>query len=246
MRTCAKLPIVALLAGTPAALAHGGGQSEQAGHHGHHNHGETAPGLYPLPGGSNHGHGFDHGTPIYENLTPTGFRYTLYDVMIADDLHMVSGGDMIAFSFMYAGSSLFCAGFWNGNATIRFYENNASNTLLPSGGTLIATFNVPIQGDGSATYLKHVDLPNPVTLPQHIWMGISFDFGVLGGSGAVTAAAVPTVGSSLDAHFTGSAGYATNPHAFAHANYAFGVYIPAPGALGLLGLAGLAALRRRR
>ncbi len=187
----------------------------------------------------------DHGVPIYENLAFTGFLYSLGNVVIADDLHMASGGEMTAFSFGYYGTAAFCGGFWGGEATVRFYQNNASNTLLPGAATLLATYSIPISSSGGGPYIMHVDLPTPVALPPDVWMGISFS-PVPGGSGAITAPGVPTLGSSLNAHFTGQSGYVTAPHTFAYANYVFGVYVPAPGAPGLVALGALALTRRNR
>jgi uncharacterized protein (TIGR03382 family) len=212
--------------------------------HHHAPPGVPAPALGPVV---HVGNAPEHGVPIYENLAMTGFSYTLGSTIIADDLHMASGGGMVSFSFAYYGSQAFCGGFWGGSATIRFYQNNATNTLLPGAATLIASFDVPISSTAPAgqTFIRHVDLPNPVALPQDVWMAISFS-PIPGGSGAVTAAAVPAVGSSLNAHYTGSAGYVTAPFGFAYANYMFAVYVPAPSTAALA-LAGLgAALRRRR
>lgn len=213
----------------------------------HHHHHVPYGVLEALPPGpSLGGPGARHGTPVYENLVSTGFRYTLGNQMIADDLHMISGGPMTSFTFRYAGSSAFCGGFWGGVATIRFYENNATNTLLPGPTTLLASYSVPINGSGQSSYLRHFDVPTPVSLPQDIWMGISFGSGVIGGSGAVTASGTPTVGTSLNAHFTEPGGYVSAPHGFAYANYNFGVYVvPSPGSTTVLALGLLARCRRR-
>ncbi len=202
--------------------------------------------LHPAHGSVTHAGGPEHGVPIYENLGFTGFLYSLGNVVIADDLHMASGGEMTAFSFGYFGTANFCGGFWNGQATIRFYENNASNTLLPGAGTLLGTYVVPISSTGGGPYIKHVDLQTPLALPPHVWMGISFS-PVPGGSGAITAEGTPVIGTSLNAHFTGQAGYVTAPHTFAYANYVFGVYVPSPGPVALLVVSALATwLPRRR
>lgn len=212
-----------------------------------HHHAPLPQGVpHPATGLVRHvGHSPDHGVPIYENLAFTGSLYGLGGVLVADDLHMVSGGDMIAFSFGYYGTSAFCGGFWGGTATIRFYANNPANTLLPGAATLIATYNVPISSSGGGPYIQHVDVPTPVALPPDVWMGISFS-PVPGGSGAITASGMPALGSSLNAHFTGQSGYQVSPLGATYANYIFAVYVPSPGAAAILGCAGCALLARRR
>jgi hypothetical protein len=150
----------------------------------------------------------------------------------ADDLHMTQGGQLSSFTFEYTGSS-------STSATIRFYPNNASNTLLPVLGSPLASYVVPI-GAGGASASKTVDVVSGPILPADIWMSIEYSLG-----GSLQLHNPPVIGSSHSG--TSLAVTADNFNFDWGGNFPFAVAIvPAPASGALLALAGIAATRRRR
>ncbi len=88
----------------------------------------------------------------------------------ADDLHMTDAGTLTSFSFAYTQSL-------SSSATVRFYTNDATNTIYPGAGTLLATFaGIAVSGGGaSGTATFPVPAPLQIALPADVWMSVQFN-----------------------------------------------------------------------
>lgn len=125
------------------------------------------------------------GSVVYSNTSNwTSSNGILTGSEWADDLHLTAGGDMSEFQFGYISNGAT-------QATIRFYVNDAVNSILPVTGGEFHTEIVSIPGGGSSG-LKTVSLASPVAVPEHLWMSIQFN----GSSAAMPLYHPPTEGWS--------------------------------------------------
>lgn len=173
---------------------------------------------------------------VYENVAvgPNNLTFSA-GTEIADDLHMTMGGQLASFSFQYQGTGAT-------SASVRFYPNDAGNTINPVPGNLIAEFTGISLPGGGASGVRTVTVVGGPILPEHVWMSVEFGspFG-----GNMRQANVASVGSSNPAQM------AFPQFGGSRTNLGFNLpltveIVPAPGALGLLGAAGIGLVRRRR
>lgn len=176
-------------------------------------------------------------TPIYSNITnSTGFYANeAGNPPVADDLHMVSGGNMVEFTFGYVDAT---DGIPVNSLVCSFYANDPADSTVPPANP-IASYNVTgLPGDGA--WLITVTVP-AVAVPMDIWA--ETDYSATANAGPLIYDP-PTLGSSHDLFASGGTlfFFGGDPHA----NFAWEIAVPAPGSMALLGLGGLVAIRRRR
>ncbi|MFW6125072.1 MAG: hypothetical protein ACOC46_02890, partial [Pirellulales bacterium] len=153
-------------------------------------------------------------TFLYDNTVNDTFSDLILSAAEwADDLHMVSAGNMGAFEFGFNANGAT-------SATVRFYTNDSTNSILPgAGSSLLHTEVVSLPG-GSAAGLKHVDLTTSVALPQDIWMSVQFN----GSSASMPMYNPPVVGSSFDAVYLPASSFlATSSNLGVTANFQLSV-----------------------
>ncbi len=172
---------------------------------------------------------------VYQNnaVGPSNLLFTA-GTEIADDVHMTMGGQLSSFSFQYQGIAAT-------SATVRFYPNDAANSINPVPANLIAEFTGISLPGGGATGIKTVPVVGGPALPADVWMSVEF-IGANGGMRQANAASIGWSSTSQFAfpQFDGQRG-----------NYGFNVpltveVLPTPGAGALLAIAGLGLTRRRR
>lgn len=180
---------------------------------------------------------------VYDNTVNNTFSTgILSGFELADDLHMTSGGSMTSFQFGVVANG-------STQATVRFYTNNAGDTIFPGGGSaLLHTENVAISS--TAFGLVNVNLNTPVIVPQDIWMSVQFN----GTSSAVRLFDPPVIGSShnnIVVFGVGAGGVPGDPFGNGRSSFqasvsiADGVPEPSSGIVVLMSMFGC-ALRRRR
>ncbi|GEM_PF-6151006 len=137
-----------------------------------------------------------YGITVYDNSV--NFNLRTYqpgqaNVEMADDLHMDRAGNIVSLHFAYY------HGFSGGGtitATVTVYDNDPANSIYPgNGANLLATYVIPDLPRRAISLIGvRFDPPEPLPVPQNIWMGVSF-------SSASTYAVLcdpPVVGTSED------------------------------------------------
>jgi hypothetical protein len=114
---------------------------------------------------------------------------------IAEDVHMLQGGDLAAITFTYRvwSASRGGSGPASGTATavLNVYENDPDDTLLPSAGTLLGSWTIPLTWEDDVWYVVTYDIPEPFPVGRDLWIGLEVDSppgtaGGLGGKGALS------------------------------------------------------------
>jgi hypothetical protein len=142
------------------------------------------------------------GIVLYDNTTNfSGQLATLSGNQWADDLHMQQGFIVNEIVFGYDANG---AGSGPGAtaATIRFYANDASNSIWPGGGAPLLferTVTFGSQSDGLFTLV----LSQAVQLPKNVWFSIKFNHF----NGSIPLYESATFGSSDDVLVRGSGSF---------------------------------------
>lgn len=123
------------------------------------------------------GEGPAYGITTYDNSV--NFNLRTYqpgqaNVEMADDLHMERAGNLVSLHFAYY------HGFAGGGtitATVTVYDNDPTNSIYPgNGANLLATYVIPNLPRRRISLIGvRFDPPEPLPVPQDIWMGVSFD-----------------------------------------------------------------------
>ncbi|MCC6907421.1 MAG: hypothetical protein IT430_05725 [Phycisphaerales bacterium] len=118
-----------------------------------------------------------YGITVYDNSV--NFNLRTYapgqaNVEMADDLHMDRGGNIVSLHFAYY------HGFVGGGtitATVTVYDNDPANSVYPgNGANLLATYVIPNLPKRAISLIGvRFDPPEPLPVPQDVWMGVSFD-----------------------------------------------------------------------
>lgn len=170
-----------------------------------------------------------YGIPVYDNTE--NFNLRVYqtpaaDVEMADDLHMERAGNLVSLHFAYY------HGFAGGGtitATVTVYTNDPGNTVYPGAGAeLLATYVVPDLPRRALSLVGvRFDPPEPLAVPQDIWMGVSFSSGSTYG----VLCNPPVVGTSEDLFSQNPPGGLYNFGGNPPANFWWGVDMDGPGVL---------------
>jgi hypothetical protein len=172
-------------------------------------------------------------TMVYNNTSNnTGSTGVLSGFEMADDVHMVSGGNMNSFQFGIVSNG-------TTQATVRFYTNNATDTIWPGNGSSLLHTEV-VAVSSSAFGLVTVNLGSPVTVPQDLWVSLQFN----NTSGSVRLFSPPTIGSSHnDKVLFVAFPPPYDPFGNGRSSMQLSITIPEPSTcvLAVLGLVGLAA-----
>jgi hypothetical protein len=114
---------------------------------------------------------------------------------VAEDVHMLQGGDLASVTFTYRVWSQSRGGSGPASgaatATLNVYANDATDTTLPSAATLLGTWTIPLTWEDDVWYVVSYDIPAPIAVPEDLWVGIEIDSpdgtaGGLGGKGALS------------------------------------------------------------
>jgi len=150
---------------------------------------------------------------VYDNTSNfTGYFYDAgAGTQAADDLHMISGGNLCRFDFAYYKGSMGTT-----DATVTIYANDPSDNppvVVVAGPYVLAAL------PGAGAYMAGVAV-TPVAVPPDVWIGVSFS---TAGTGLLTMDP-PTIGTSDDFFFVTPPGeyafFGGNPAA----NFAFAVH----------------------
>jgi hypothetical protein len=168
---------------------------------------------------------------LYDNtVNDTGQTAVLSGNAWADDLHLPAAGMARQAEFGYvAGGAT--------QATICFYENDATNSIFPGGGAPLLFLQV-VPLDPQSSGLGTILFDPPLALPQHVWYSIKFN----SFNGAVPLFDPPVIGTSDDVlvRGDGASWNGTAPHNYfgtGRNNFEIRIApeIPSPGSLGLVG-----------
>ncbi len=124
---------------------------------------------------------------------------------IAEEVHLLQAGELasVSFAFRVWSQSHGGSGPPSGTAAavLRIYSNDATDSILPSAGSLLGTWSVPVNWVDDAWQVVDYDIPVPFTVPKDLWIGVEIDSppgtaGSLGGKGAGGTDPTVLVGSS--------------------------------------------------
>lgn len=131
---------------------------------------------------------FGHGTQgfvVYRGpAEPDFFWYCTFDGEdwtsvgeVAEEVHLVQAGELASITFAYhvQGNALIDSG--DADAIIHVYANDKNDSLVPSPGTLLASYSItalPWTSDTNHTATFDLPAPRPPSLlsVQHLWIGI--------------------------------------------------------------------------
>ena len=94
---------------------------------------------------------------------------------VAEDVHMVQGGDLASISFTFrVRSQIAKGGPPSGTATaiLSVYSNDAEDTLLPSEPTRLGRWPIPVEWENDWWQVVTYDIPVPILVPQDLWVGV--------------------------------------------------------------------------
>jgi hypothetical protein len=148
---------------------------------------------------------------------------------VAEEVHMLQGGELASVTFTYRvwSQSHGGSGPPSGSATavLRVYGNDATDSILPSAGSLLGTWSIPVNWVDDAWQVVTYDIPVPINVPKDLWIGIEIDSppgtaGSLGGKGAGGTDPTVLVGSSHNLTWFGPSACEAVGHVVDNMDYA--------------------------